>query len=112
MWVRRHVKAGAPSEYDVFDDQWLQRSIRWLFPNDSRLAGFGGGVVYVARAATSSTCSGCSATSVIGSIGVEPRRTTLWMGAVASSNRPFFAYEKRYHHKANLPYRPTAGPID
>jgi hypothetical protein len=46
MWVRRHVKAGEPPEYDVFDSQG-SRSYTIVLPRDSRLAGFGAGVVYV-----------------------------------------------------------------
>ena len=48
MWVRRHVKAGALPEYDVFDGQGA-RLYTIVLPQDAQLAGFGAGAVYITR---------------------------------------------------------------
>ena len=48
MWVQRYVKTGGQPEYDVFDVAGA-RIYTIVLPQDSRLAGFGGGVVYITR---------------------------------------------------------------
>ena len=45
-WVRRHVKAGAVSTYDVFDREGRRVGTVTLDPG-KRVIGFGTGVVYV-----------------------------------------------------------------
>jgi hypothetical protein len=45
-WVRRHVEAGAPSTYDVFDRS-AAREATYTLPHGSRVVGFGEDVVYV-----------------------------------------------------------------
>ncbi len=49
VWVRRHAAVGAPALYDVFDRQGV-RVDRVELPPRTTLAGFGRGVVYLARA--------------------------------------------------------------
>jgi hypothetical protein len=47
-WARRHTVADAPPEYDVFDhDGNRVRTV--LLPDNTRVVGFGAGVVYVSR---------------------------------------------------------------
>jgi hypothetical protein len=48
LWVERHVAHGQSSEYDVFDSDG-ERVRTVMLPEASRVAGFGDGVVYVAR---------------------------------------------------------------
>ena len=48
LWVLRHVSPGAPPEYDVFDGNGDRVGTVTLAEN-SRVVGFGNGVVYVAR---------------------------------------------------------------
>jgi hypothetical protein len=48
VWVRRHVRAGSPLQYDVFDeDGRLVQTV--VLPERGRVVGFGNGVVFVAR---------------------------------------------------------------
>ncbi len=47
-WVRRHTALGQPAEYDVFDETG-NRVRTVVLPDNSIVAGFGEGVVYVAR---------------------------------------------------------------
>ena len=47
-WVRRHVKAGAPSAYDVFDRSGKRVGSVTLEPGN-RVVGFGKDAVYVVR---------------------------------------------------------------
>lgn len=48
LWVQRHVSFGAPPAYDVFDGNGLRiRTV--VLAEDSRVIGFGNGVVFVAR---------------------------------------------------------------
>ena len=48
LWVQRHVAFGAPPAYDVFDENG--RRIRTVvLAENSRVIGFGNGVVFVAR---------------------------------------------------------------
>ena len=48
LWIQRHVSLEAPSEYDVFDgDGNRVRTV--VLAENSRVIGFGNGVVYVAR---------------------------------------------------------------
>jgi hypothetical protein len=48
-WVRRHVEAGGPSTYDVFDRS-ADRQATYTLPHGSRVIGFGEGGVYVVSA--------------------------------------------------------------
>jgi hypothetical protein len=48
VWVRRHVKASAVPEYDVFDGEGTRR-YTVVLPDEAQLAGFGAGVVYITR---------------------------------------------------------------
>jgi hypothetical protein len=48
LWVQRHVALDAPPEYDVFDENGDRVRTVFLATN-SRVIGFGSGVVYVAR---------------------------------------------------------------
>ena len=48
MWVERHVKAGAPRQYDVFGTGG-ERLRSMILPESRRIVGFGDGVVYLAR---------------------------------------------------------------
>ncbi len=45
-WVRRHVDAGGPSTYDVFDGRG-ERVASFAFPHANRVVGFGEGTLYV-----------------------------------------------------------------
>jgi len=45
-WVRRHVEAGEPSTYDVFD-RAAERTATYTLPHGSRILGFGEGAIYV-----------------------------------------------------------------
>jgi hypothetical protein len=47
-WVRRHVKAGQPSTYDVFDGRGARVGTVLLAPGD-KVVGFGDGAAYVVR---------------------------------------------------------------
>ncbi len=48
LWVQRHVTHGTPRAYDVYDAGG-ERIHTVVLSNDSRVVGFGDGVVYVAR---------------------------------------------------------------
>ena len=48
LWVLRHVALGTPPEYDVFDGNG-DRVRTVILAENSRVVGFGNGVVYVAR---------------------------------------------------------------
>lgn len=45
-WVRRHVEAGEPSTYDLFDRSG-DRVATYLLPHGERVIGFGDGTLYV-----------------------------------------------------------------
>lgn len=45
-WIRRHVDAGGPSTYDVFDARGV-RETTYTLDNGKRIVGFGDGWVYV-----------------------------------------------------------------
>ncbi|MEM7415226.1 MAG: hypothetical protein AAF389_07005 [Gemmatimonadota bacterium] len=45
-WVRRHVEAGEPSTYDLFDRSG-DRVATYLLPHGERVIGFGAGTLYV-----------------------------------------------------------------
>ena len=45
-WVHRHVSAGGPSTYDIFD-RAAERVATYTLPHGKRLIGFGEGTVYV-----------------------------------------------------------------
>jgi len=48
LWVQRHVSPNAPPEYDVFNGNG-DRIRTVILAENSRVIGFGNGVVYVAR---------------------------------------------------------------